>query len=434
MSLPTAQPSPDEPPRSRLSAMQSNVRAFLRNPVASSVYSRSPIASAGPTPMVPQMPQLAFLRRQSTPTDEEHEAVLHPTISAETRRSSMSSQSRSPVNNGRIDYSPVNRISLWHEQEQPVTVALGVPDRHDSPRLPRHYGDEEEETVMGRHPADVPLDPETEELANMMRRKRRKRTRCRRCKRGAWYKKKHGRESLWRGSKTRGKCFCALISGIFLVILLAIYLSLALTQSNLGSELHVLFILAIIATTIFFAHSLIRLFMIAMRGPDANRPRHHNRIPSMVGPEGFQPDEPIRVHVVGDDDIVEIEARDEEEDAGHVEGDRDAEDGKMKVPPPAYGLWRSSVRIQPNLLHWARVNNNVPSVPSVPSSSSSSMAPSVRNSPEMSQRENTREGPRPPSYASDDGVDYVVSAQPRSTVFMPNMRPPSQLHPALRDM
>ena len=32
--------------------------------------------------------------------------------------------------------------------------------------------------------------------------------------------------------------------------------------------------------------------------------------------------------------------------------------------------------------------------------------------------------PRPPSYVSDDGVSYVVSALPG--------RPPSEIHPALR--
>jgi hypothetical protein len=39
-----------------------------------------------------------------------------------------------------------------------------------------------------------------------------------------------------------------------------------------------------------------------------------------------------------------------------------------------------------------------------------------------------RQGPRPPSYISDDGVSYVVTAQPRSTVFLE--RPPDQNHPA----
>lgn len=69
--------------------------------------------------------------------------------------------------------------------------------------------------------------------------------------------------------------------------------------------------------------------------------RRRNRIPSICGPEGFQPDEPIRVHLAADDDL-EAGA-----DAGHVEGDRepvvDENEGKVKVPPPAYGLWRSSV-------------------------------------------------------------------------------------------
>ena len=34
----------------------------------------------------------------------------------------------------------------------------------------------------------------------------------------------------------------------------------------------------------------------------------------------------------------------------------DAGDGVVAAPPPTYGLWRCSVRADPNLLHWRRVN------------------------------------------------------------------------------
>jgi len=45
--------------------------------------------------------------------------------------------------------------------------------------------------------------------------------------------------------------------------------------------------------------------------------------------------------------------------------------------------------------------------------------------PRREDGEPIREGqPRPPSYISDDGVSYVVSALPG--------RPPSEIHPALR--
>lgn len=73
-------------------------------------------------------------------------------------------------------------------------------------------------------------------------------------------------------------------------------------------------------------------------------PRHRRRrkIPDLFGPAEFQPNEPVRVHVVADEETLE--------DGGHVEGDRgplateQEEGGKnLKVPPPAYGLWRSSV-------------------------------------------------------------------------------------------
>lgn len=228
MSLPTtySQGGPyqiPQEPRSRLSAMQFNVGNLLRNPVSSSVYSRSPDATATPTTRVPQqttarmpqLPQFAFMRRERAPTDEEHHAVLQSTISADTRRSSMSS-----ANHSQLDHSPVNRISLWRDQPQPITVALGVPTHHFDTR-PRARGEEDGAVLPDRHPADVPLDPETEELANMVRHKR-KRKGCRRCRRGAWVRKANGRPSLWSDRSTRGKCFACLISGIFLVILLGV--------------------------------------------------------------------------------------------------------------------------------------------------------------------------------------------------------------------
>jgi hypothetical protein len=232
---------------------------------------------------------------------------------------------------------------------------------------------------------------------------------------------------------------------------------------KVGQEVHVLFILVILCTTIFFCHSLIRLCVLALHPPDETP-----RIPSMTGPEGFRPVRPIPVTLARDEEML-LESEGKE-----IEG--------LKQPPPAYGLWRSSVRVDPNLLHWARAdqvqaqglgitpshsrrsstspvsrrpslnplsNSRRPSdaVPSVSNSRrpslnqlSSSRRPSASPDPSISGTSITtwplgnntnsddaathvhppptagesEQGPRPPSYVSEDGVNYVVEAVPRS--------------------
>ena len=109
-------------------------------------------------------------------------------------------------------------------------------------------------------------------------------------------------------------------------------LGIALTSEKLGQPIHVVFILVILLVTVFFCHSLIRLCMHLLRSSSAVRNR--NRIPSLSSPDGFNPGEPIRVHVVTDEEIAGAE----DEDL------RWARDSKgLVAPPPAYGLWRSSV-------------------------------------------------------------------------------------------
>lgn len=211
-----AQAETQESPRSRFSAVQTNVRSFLRNPIPSSVYSRSQNASAAntprvpqlPTPRLPQLPQFAFLNRNRAPTDEENEAVLQPISSNQTRRSSTSSHSSLRHPNNVDDSPPPRPFTLWNELPEARTVALGEP-------LQRDRFDEDEELTMGRHPADVPLGQESEDSTQNTRRKKGRRRR-----RGAWIRRKN-RESLWRGT-ARSKTFQCLISGVFLAIILAV--------------------------------------------------------------------------------------------------------------------------------------------------------------------------------------------------------------------
>ncbi|KAK1844421.1 hypothetical protein CCHR01_12953 [Colletotrichum chrysophilum] len=195
-----------------------------------------------------------------------------------------------------------------------------------------------------------------------------------------WVKSRRMRSQILR-------CF---ISGTFLALLLAVYLALSLTQNIRSSEFTVLLILIILFTTIFFCHGLIRLCMLVIRprSDDEARPP----MPQLVAPGGYAvPREPIRV----------VLARDEEEE-GEIS---DA----AKAKPPAYGLWRESVRVDPNRIYWQRNPN-----------ATSNGSPS--NSREVGS------GPRPPSYASEDGVSYVVDARPRS--MAPGMTEVLPPHPS----
>ena len=183
--------------------------------------------------------------------------------------------------------------------------------------------------------------------------------------------------------------------------------------------------MVLLTITIFFCHSLIRLCMLMLNPP---RETHRPHIPEMTGPDGFQPIVPIRVHLARDEEAALIEEN-EAERLGDIEKDKDI---LPPPPPPAYGLWRSSVRVDPNLLHWQRVQaqeNPNPNPNPNPNQSQSSIASDLPYSQNGSPRPTS--APRPPSYASEDGVSYIVEAAPRSTVRQSHSGV-SDIHPAWR--
>lgn len=172
----------------------------------------------------------------------------------------------------------------------------------------------------------------------------------------------------------RKKLIILVISGVFLAALVAVYCALSVSKATLDRELHILLIFMVMILVVLFGHSLIRFCMVALRRPRSSVAE--NRIPSREGPVGYaQLEHPIPVIVPGDEESLIGE--------------------KPAAPPPAYGLWRSSVRINPDLLYWRRVSG----------------APLARNTINEDPGEH-----RPPSYVSDDGVDYVIHAQPRSLI------------------
>ena len=113
-------------------------------------------------------------------------------------------------------------------------------------------------------------------------------------------------------------------------------LALAVTQSAAGQEFHILLIMIVLVIAVFFCHSVIRLCIQLLR-PEKDASTH--RVPEIAGVHGYaQPDRPIPVHLARDEELA-LEANTEDPD-------------KPRIPPPAYGLWRSSVvSLLPNLLH-----------------------------------------------------------------------------------
>lgn len=177
------------------------------------------------------------------------------------------------------------------------------------------------------------------------------------------------------------QCF---VAAMFLFSLLAVYLGITLTKHSVIGELNIMLIMIILLAAVFFCYSLVRLWMLVARGDPPEVPR-------AIDPRGYAvPRKPIRVVMAQD-----------EEAAG-------AESEAMRMNPPAYGLWRESVRVDPNRFFWQR--------------NEAAQAPASRPTT----------GPRPPSYASDDGVSYVVEAVPRSIAPSASASEPQPIHPSER--
>ncbi|PYI04491.1 hypothetical protein BO78DRAFT_320299 [Aspergillus sclerotiicarbonarius CBS 121057] len=189
--------------------------------------------------------------------------------------------------------------------------------------------------------------------------------------------------SKLKEKRVRRRLITLVVSTGFLILVVAIYLAFAASSTTLGRELQILLIFMILILGIVFCHSLTRFLMALLRRPDSDVAT--NRIPSRAGPAGYaQPARPIHVILAGDEDVA----------AASPSAVRE----KVTAPPPAYGLWRSSVRLNPDLLYWQRIENNNTQRPKGVDRRASNKA----------------RIPRPPSYTSDNGVDYVIEAQPRS--------------------
>ncbi|KMU79172.1 hypothetical protein CISG_07535 [Coccidioides immitis RMSCC 3703] len=178
---------------------------------------------------------------------------------------------------------------------------------------------------------------------------------------------------LGPGFKTREakrKMISCGISGSILAIVLAVYMTLALTTSIKGREFHIFLILILMILTIYFCHSFVRLFMVASNCPSDEGPYDGRRV------RFAEIDRPIHVRFARDEEIAASDTED------------DGQNSPIASPPPAYGLWRGSMRINPNLIYWQRVEESGSEGQS--SSQTAEPRPSTAN--------------RPPSYVSEDGV------------------------------
>ena len=139
-------------------------------------------------------------------------------------------------------------------------------------------------------------------------------------------------------------------------------IALATTSSHVAPILHVFFILALLLTSIVFAHTLVRLSCLRERNkqrivhiePAPRRRRHRNHPGGESAPEAstniaghYIPQTPIPVQ---GPELDELNSTSQSSDPEMYEiGDKGAH---ILNPPPAYGSMTSSVRADPDLLYW----------------------------------------------------------------------------------
>lgn len=211
-------------------------------------------------------------------------------------------------------------------------------------------------------------------------------------------------------------------------------------------------VIIILAGAVFFAQALARLCKLVFRAP---RPAAHERrrkqqqhhrpeVPGPHGPAGYAvPPTPIRVTLARDEEAAGVAS------------------GTAGTKPPAYGLWRESVRVDPDRIYWQR-NPDVGTRAGVGvarSPAAAAAAAAEENEAVVSDlddddndaenlgddeiydvsdvSESEGEGEvrprprglrRPPSYVSEDGVSYIMEARPRSLAPMVDV--PLPVHPA----
>ncbi|GAB7322553.1 hypothetical protein MBLNU13_g03473t1 [Cladosporium sp. NU13] len=296
---------------SRLSRVHDNVRDLLRRSVFGSVTS-TPVASPMNSPEDRVAPN---------PT-------VHPTAHNSLRQaapipSAAASALCSP------DHVPGVLFPPWRPQPEILPTA--------NPSSP--------ESTPREHP-----DMNRDAMSVFLQQKERRRHKHR--QQQAW---KRPRSRKTKDSVSSTQCVVCSILGFAVFGLLGTYIALATTSSNVSALLHVLFVLALLLTSIVFIHTLVGLCCLGSRrekkkivviepAPRRRRHRrHHEELPTTTDASPhYIPDTPIPVQT-NDSGIS---------DTPHAPEMCQVTDKGLTNPPPAYGSTTSSVRADPELLFW----------------------------------------------------------------------------------
>ena len=221
-------------------------------------------------------------------------------------------------------------------------------------------------------------------------------------------RKRITRSQLLR-SHIRTKRRLAISFAITIVIASIIYLSLAVTHTSGGAAFHVLSIILLLSLTGVFAHSLIRWVMLK-RDYDAHAERRtkHTQPPSFRGwdiswpqpLDNHPPPEPIPVYMSDDHETLSVLS-------DHHYQEEQIQNAPVQPPPPIYGNFRDSVRINPSHV-------SVQAMPVSPSIHTPSYAAAI-SQPLNPNPAHMRGGLgyRPPSYGSEGGITQVLERRRR---------------------
>ncbi|OQV03910.1 hypothetical protein CLAIMM_08884 isoform 2 [Cladophialophora immunda] len=203
----------------------------------------------------------------------------------------------------------------------------------------------------------------------------------------------------YRDPDVNAKARISFAFGVTLLVAVVVYLVLATTGVGRNTMFHVLSILLILTLTGVFIHQLIRMFML-MRRP--RRPRHRTtrgtRRRRVAGEARGHRDGRGRQNEQIDDLVLEKPI--EIHMATDIGFGPDVEDhAAIRIPPPVYGNTRTSMRLNPDLVHWKEVQ--VPPTPLTPTYE------------EALNEVHQTVGYRPPSYLSESGTTAAMENRAR---------------------
>ncbi|KEF58138.1 uncharacterized protein A1O9_06062 [Exophiala aquamarina CBS 119918] len=196
----------------------------------------------------------------------------------------------------------------------------------------------------------------------------------------------------YRDPKVNSKAKICFAFGVTLVVAVVIYLVLAVTGVAGNTAFHVLSILFILSLTGIFCHQLIRMFILIKAPRRTRRRAAHGRRHGGTShrtkrhggtADDIPPEKPIQIHMSNDDGF-----------GADVEMIGDA---PVQYPPPVYGNFRTSTRMNPDFVHW----KHVPPSPLTPTydEALNHVLPTTTY--------------RPPSYLSESGMTQVLENQSR---------------------